>query len=568
MEQPQTRTLIDYLRLFTRRKWVLLAPVVVAPLVAVALSLSQPSVYSASADVLLTDAATGAQSPLTASGTPLVMQTEMEIATSPILVGRVLRASGVTDRSVAQLTSEVSFGSVGGANILRISVHDRDRMLATKLVNAYAGQYIQYRHELDTSFLTNTRAQIEARMASVRRSGQEHSPIYLTLKQQAQSLLASSALQTVNAVVLRNATGSTQIQPTPVRYLLVGVGLGLVLGIAGVFLWDAIDTRIRTADDIRDLLGQPLLGRLVAPPRRLREESRLVMVEDAGGLEAEGFRILRTNLDLVNAGQGAKLIMVTSAVQGEGKSTTTANLGMALARVGRRVIVVDLDLRRPAIDTLFGLPMGERGVTSVALDGHDLHEAIADVPIRPVQNGMNGNRSNGNNDHGQNGSNGHRAVKVIKVLASGPSIPDAGDFAGSPAVRSILATLREQADFVLVDTPPLLGVGETAALSAMVDGIILVTRVGIVSRPLLRETSRILESSPARKLGFVVTEAEREEHEYQPYGYGYLYQSRARAPWSSLQQSVKRGLGASRSNAHPSDPATRPVVPGKPSGPA
>ena len=138
---------------------------VLAPAVAVGFSLSQPKLFLSSADILLTDAATGAQSPL-ASDPTLVMQTETEIATSPVLARRVLAATGVTTRSAGQLVSEASFGSVGNAAVLRVSIRDRDPRLATELANAYANQYIRYRHELDTSFLTTTR----------RRAGGKKSP--------------------------------------------------------------------------------------------------------------------------------------------------------------------------------------------------------------------------------------------------------------------------------------------------------------------------------------------------------------------------------------------------------
>ena len=146
----------------------------------------------------------------------------------------------------------------------------------------------------------------------------------------------------------------------------------------------------------------------------------------------------------------------------------------------------------------------------MVLDQLGLNQAIADVPIT-VQQAANGHRRS--------------AVSVLKVLPSGPIATDPGDFAGSGAVRTVLTALREQADFVLIDTPPLLGVGETAALGAIVDGIILVTRLGVTSRPLLRETRRILDSTPAAKLGFVITEAGREEGEYRSRGYDYYYRS-------------------------------------------
>ena len=107
---------------------------------------------------------------------------------------------------------------------------------------------------------------------------------------------------------------------------------------------------MRSPEEIGDALGVPLLAHVPGPPRRLRGKDRLVMLAEPEAPEAEAVRMLRTNLDFVNLERRAKRIMVTSAVDGEGKSTTAANLAVTLARGGRRVVLVDLDLRRPSLD--------------------------------------------------------------------------------------------------------------------------------------------------------------------------------------------------------------------------
>src|SRR5207247_6981470 len=113
--------------------------------------------------------------------------------------------------------------------------------------------------------------------------------------------------------------------------------------------------RVRKAEEIAEQLGIPLLARLPQPSRGLRNKNRLAALEEPDGAAAEAFRMLRTNLDFVNIDRSAKTIMVTSAVESEGKSTTIANLAVTLARSGRRVVLVDLDLRRPYLDRFFGL---------------------------------------------------------------------------------------------------------------------------------------------------------------------------------------------------------------------
>jgi Mrp family chromosome partitioning ATPase len=229
------------------------------------------------------------------------------------------------------------------------------------------------------------------------------------------------------------------------------------------------------------------------------------MAEQPTGVQAESFRMLRTNLDFATLGKDARVYMVTSAVQQEGKSTTIANLALALARAGQRVVLVDLDLRRPYVHKFFELE--GPGVTQVALGHVSLDQALAAIAIMDAPSGRQAN------------GNGHsRVVKgVLEVLPSGPIPPDPGEFVGNAALTEILEQLRERADVVLIDAPPVLHVGDAMTLSAKVDGIIVVTRMKIVRRHMLGELQRQLAGSPTPVLGFVVTGADEE----QGYEYGY-----------------------------------------------
>jgi Mrp family chromosome partitioning ATPase len=267
-------------------------------------------------------------------------------------------------------------------------------------------------------------------------------------------------------------------------------------------------------------LGLPLLARLPQPRRGLRNKNRLATIDDPNGAAAEAFRMLRTNLEFTNIDRAAKTIMITSAVESEGKSTTIANLAVTLARGGRRVAIVDLDLRRPYLDRFFGL-QGAPGLTQVALGHVELDQALARIPItvdrRTTDRELNGYR-NGNG----NGSDAPLEA-ILEVLPSGPIPPDPGEFSGSHAVEGILKELSQRADFVLVDAPPILHVGDAMALSAHVDGLIVVGRLKVVRRPMLAELRRLLAVAPATKLGVVVTGAQGEEG----YGYGSYYYARA-----------------------------------------
>jgi Mrp family chromosome partitioning ATPase len=324
------------------------------------------------------------------------------------------------------------------------------------------------------------------------------------------------ALQTSNATLVRPAGVAAQVRPRPVRNGVFGLAVGLILGIALAFLAEAIDTRIRSANEIGDRLGLPLLARLSEPPRRYRSKDRLVMLGDANSARGEAFRLLRTNIEFANLDRAARSIMITSAVQQEGKSTTIANLAVAEARAGRRVILVDLDLRRPWIHRFFDLQ--GPGLTDVVLGHATLEEALVPVPLleaerKPRHNGQGNGRVN------LGGSLG--------VLAAGHVPPDPGEFVGSNRLSELLRQVRERADLVYIDAPPLLHVGDALTLSSKVDGMIVAVRISIARRPLLNELARVLERVPAAKLGFVLTDAKQEEG----YGYGdysYYYEAAAR----------------------------------------
>jgi non-specific protein-tyrosine kinase len=326
-------------------------------------------------------------------------------------------------------------------------------------------------------------------------------------------------LQGSNATVVKRADGAVQIAPRPFRNGVLGLILGLFLGVGLAFLREALDTRVRSAEEVAERLELPLLARLPEPPRKLRVDNRLAMLAEPTGVQAEAFRMLRTNLEFSALGKDVKTVMVTSGVEQEGKSTTIANLAVAVARAGQHVVLVDLDLRRPFIDRFFDLDH-DAGLTQVAIGHATLDEVLATVPLSTPES-LIASLGSGRASTTRNG-NGHGGAGKLEVLASGPIPPDPGEFVGTERLSEILDDLRERADIVLVDAPPLFHVGDGLVLSGKVDGIIVVTRIDVVRRAMVNELKRLLHTMPALKLGFVLTGAEGEES-YGTYGYAGNY---------------------------------------------
>jgi Mrp family chromosome partitioning ATPase len=532
--------LTDYVAILARRKWIVAVPLVLAPIMAVFLSTTQSPLYEASSSVLINREnivqLVANQPDLTFGQDPeRLLETQTNVARTPELIDRVVRAAGIPGITPGGLLAHSSVSARSNADVLDFSVTNRSPDKAARLATVYATEYTKYRLEKDTAALNDAMDRIRVRIQELRARGVDPaSPLFEPLVTLRSQIETARTLQTSNTSVLRGASGANQIRPRTRRNGILGALLGGILGIGLAFLAEALDKRVRSERDIEAALGLPLLARLPRPARRLRKANELVMLAEPRSIAAEPLRTLRTNIEFANLERNARTMMVTSAVQREGKTTTIANLAIAMTRAGRRVVLVDLDLRRPYLHRFLrirSLP----GITDVVLGRLKLEEALRTV--RVPQRGM------GRTARGAPvellapaaSSNGHGEVDgILRVLPAGTIPPDAGELVASEALGEILDSLREQFDFVLIDAPPLLVVGDAMTLSAKVDAMFVVTRLKVVHRGMLHEMARLLEACPAEKFGYVVASAELGEG----YGYAYGYSYAATEAERSEQQHV------------------------------
>ena len=530
------RTLADYIAVIRRRKRVALIPVVLVTLVAFGYAYQQPKLYGTSSEVLLSrdnlgSALSGRTSADVYTDADRFAETQAALARVPEVARRAVERANVTGFSPEALLLSSTVRPRGNADLLRFTVTTTDPQRAAALATAYAEAFSQYRLELDTASLASARADLVKSLSALRNQGAADSALYRELARKAQELRTMELLQTKPRVV-KTADEGNQVAPDPKRNAMLGLAVGLLLGLAAAFLWEALDKRVRDEDEIQHTLGIPLLARLPAPRQQSRK-SQLAMLEGPSDAEAEAVRRLRSNIEFANLDANAKVIMVTSAIGGEGKSMTIANLAVALARSGRRVVLVDLDLRRPAVGSLFGF--GYRpGLTDVAIDRVDLESALIPVPLAAQEPIPLASRGVGRGTSGTQAtpSKSDAPEEGLWILPAGFLPASPGELVGTQAVANILEKLREQVDFVLVDAPPLLVVSDGMTLTSRVDALFVVTRLGMVDRTMLRELARQLDTSQARKLGFVLTGADATEL----YGLGaYQYKgqqqpTRAEAP--------------------------------------
>jgi Mrp family chromosome partitioning ATPase len=521
-------TLSDYLAILRRRKWIIVVMLVVVPVTAIVISAVQKEEYQATTQVLINranivSAITNVTDPSTLGTDPTrFLATQSDVAQSPTLAKRVVAAARIPGITGTELLAASNVSPASNADILNISVSNARPSYAIRLANVYAEQYTLFKTDLDTSRINDALTTLRSRISALAKAGvPATSPSYATLLDDQSRLETVGRLLANNTQVVRSADHTVKVRPRTRRNALLGALFGVILGIGLSFVAEALDRRVKSANETEAILGLPLLARIPRPTRRLEKANRLVTIAQPKSIDAESFRKLQTNLEFVNLERQARKIAVTSAGAQEGKSTTIANLGVVLARAGRKVALVDLDLRRPFLEKFFAVPAAP-GVTDVALGHAGLADALRPIPIRgaspippadaPMPAASSVAATNGGTPHGG----------ALNLLPAGTRLSDPGEFIAHAGIRPVLDQLAEEFDYILLDTPPFVAVGDTMALSPHVDAIVVVTRLRFVPRSLLRDLARQLDTCQAAPLGYVLAGAELEES-YDETRYYYSY---------------------------------------------
>lgn len=283
----------------------------------------------------------------------------------------------------------------------------------------------------------------------------------------------------------------TPVSPLPLVNLGVALLIGFIAGIALAVLREAVDTTLRSAQSVEQITGDPVIGVILYDDGATKQP--LILDGDARSIRSEAFRQLRTNLDFVDVDHPARVVVVTSSVPNEGKSSTATNLAVIFAEAGKRVLLIEGDLRRPRVAEYLGLE-GSVGLTNV-LAGQ---VKLADV-LQPWGRGG------------------------LTVLPSGSVPPNPSELLGSHAMVDMLEQLTQRFDIILIDSPPLLPVTDAAVLAAHSDGAIIVVRHGKTKRQQLLLAVASLKRVDSRILGAVLNMAPAKGVGSQGYGYSYGY---------------------------------------------
>jgi capsular exopolysaccharide synthesis family protein len=548
VDRAEESSLRDRLQVLRRRKWIVVQMVIVVPLVAVLFSMAREPRFEASAAVLLSrpslvSALTGTPDPAAYLKPERVMQTEAELARTQVVARRTLAAVGLGSMSPDDFLEASSVTPDPNADLLEFKASNRDPKVAKRLATEYARQFRIYRDEVDSITVDRARRKLAARISDLERSGAPMLPLYRSLLEKQRDLETLAAVGDSSPLVVRGADKATQVAPRTVLAGAFGLALGIVIGTGLAFLLEAFDARVSSADEVRRRLRLRLLGQIPEPSRAVVSRNELAVLVDPSSTTAEAIRMLRTNIDLINLKRQVKSILVTSAVPREWKSTTIANLGVTYAQAGKRVALVDLDVREPKLDRLFNVAPEEQGLTDVVLGNAKLEDALCNIVIEDTDATL-ARRVNGN----------VRIQGALSLLACGSAPPNPGEFVGSEEVRQILAELRDSFDLIMIDSPPLLSYGDALALTANVDGILAVTRLNLVRRAALNEFRRTLDASVAPLLGVTLTGVEIVRRDYYSAYYRRERASRGRIVDDILARAGRAKRGITKHSDRSGDP--------------
>ncbi|WP_136585951.1 polysaccharide biosynthesis tyrosine autokinase [Microbacterium hydrothermale] len=317
-------------------------------------------------------------------------------------------------------------------------------------------------------------------------------------------------VETIAPALVPTAPASPHI---PLNVAL-GVLLGLVLGLGFAILRSILDTRIHSLHDIEAATDSPVLGGIALDPEAKKRP--LIVHADPRNPRAESFRSLRTNLQFIDVDGSSRSFVVSSAGPGEGKSTTTANLAIALAETGARVALVDGDLRLPRVADYMGIEGGV-GLTDVLIGRAELVDVLQQW-----------------------------GAGKLFVLPSGRTPPNPSELLGSQAMQRTLEALSEAFDYVLVDAPPLLLVTDAAVISRFTSGVLMVAASGTTKKPQLTAAVDKLSAIGSRLFGVIVTMLPSKGPD--SYGYGaYSYSAPQDAGTSSRgERRSRRGSKAEK----------------------
>ncbi len=516
-EESDSTLLRDALRFLGRWKWLILAFVVLMTGASLVLSITRAPSYTATAE-LKYERPVDISNPLANSSYIDPQQVSLELQS----VASEINGPPVKDRAAAQLNLspadkrlKASAEATPNSSVVRISAVSDTPRGAAAVANAFSAGFIANNQQVERERLAQAIEVVQEKLKAFTNPVTHTSPDYILLSQRLSDLQIADATVTGDYRLISAAVPPTsKSSPQPVRDTVFGLVIGLLGGFAAAVVLEQLSTKLRSDHEVGELLELPVIGRVPRLRKGLLAKSPLVVLHEPWGGPAESFRVLRNNLDFLARDTELCTILVTSGLPGEGKSVMISNLALAVAMGGKRVVVVDGNLRQPSLHRIFSLS-NDLGLSTVVGGEARLVDALKqfELPLR----GELLPRSPGGS--GDNPETPPLKGPMLSVLTSGEIPNDPGEVVASRRFDSMLRDLKKSSvDLVLIDSPAVLEFGDAAAMAATVDAVLLVVDMESASKLVLAEAHESLDKLPCHKLGVIAVRQHR-DREWRRHGY-------------------------------------------------
>jgi len=541
---------LNYLAVVIRWKWLIIGVTLACVAGGMVYVVTSTPMYRATAKLLYVQPVT-ISNPLVQGSPQMAQQPDLATVSAIVTSGEVsqgasdlLEGKDTSSGYWVKVTQPVDDSGNMSANVVGIEAASSAPQTAADAANAVAQAFVEWRRDSRGAQVEEALGAVRAALETYTTPSERDTLEYTQLRQSQQALeLQLQSLASDFTVTSPATVPSEPFSPRKRHTLALAGSLGLLLAFVLAFLLEQLDTKVRDQRQMTEALGMSVLGHLPPLARRAPQGGSVQMLSDPSGPMAEAIRVLRGNLSFTGVDGDVHSVIVTSSTRTEGKSVMSSNLAVALALAGQRVVLVDADFRRPRIHSYMQVS-NRIGLSSVLARRSDLSEALIPIALdTSVGKGDPTLQAGGQEvvsvrvasagsarvvesvlQRGLGESIGalhSDGDALLRVLPSGPLPPNPGEMAASQKLGQIIHSLVDEADFVIVDTPPLLEVGDAAAIAPKVDGMVFVANMDKVRWPMLERSQAQLERLPCRKLGMVIvagrhTRKAAYRYEYRP----------------------------------------------------
>lgn len=487
--------LLRLLRILRRRWWIFGLIAIFAASSAYFTVQRETPLYQATAVMVVNPAAlVGSNDQNSLQDSQRLTETYTMLVNTQPMRERVAAAVGIDEID----PGSISVNTVGNTLLIEITVTDVFPEDAADIANAFVSEFQNYIRDQNDSRVEQSLTSVEQQVdflnmqieevdeelltadTSEIEGLQQQRRVYLELVAQLESEAATSSMRASSGSPFIQGVDPAEIPGSPsspqvMQTTMLGAVVGLLIGTALVALLEYLDNTVKTYADIEEVVAAPLLASIPILPSLRRDPKQIFVSTQPRSNQSESIRLLRTNLTFASVESPLSTLVVTSTLPGEGKSTVAANLAMSIAQSGKLVALLDGDLRKPTLHTIFNVD-NVIGTTTFITDSNLRWDSVAINVSEPR----------------------------LKVITSGPLPPNPGEIISSDRFRELIHQLTEEFDLVVIDSPPVLGASDALVSGSIADGVLLVTQHGRTRIEEVRNASDLISQSGAWLVGVII----------------------------------------------------------------